>query len=159
MERVSPEEIAVRQSNLARTLATTAASIAGASVATWFVIPNFGGRAPIGIFLLVIAIEATTVGLLPGLFATILSLIAAHLFFADSISLVLERYSLLSVLTVCGIVASYLGSRTYQANLAVRQARVELGKLNKQLAEYAELLASADAKLRSANLAQEVDSI
>jgi K+-sensing histidine kinase KdpD len=98
-------------------------------------------------FLVAITIVATRWGLYPGLLTTCLSSGVVHFLFADTLSVVLQEYSLLAVLAVVGVIASLLGSRVHSTTRELLQTKADLEVVNRRLLQHAEWLAEANERL------------
>jgi K+-sensing histidine kinase KdpD len=130
-----------------RPAAIAVAAVLIATAANFVISPLLGGRVPMGVFLVAITVVATRWGLYPGLLTTCLSSGVVHFLFADTLSVVLQEYSLLAVLAVVGVIASLLGSRVHSTTRELLQTKADLEVVNRRLLQHAEWLAEANERL------------
>jgi light-regulated signal transduction histidine kinase (bacteriophytochrome) len=125
------------------------ALLAGAAALLTFAVqPLLGGKATVIFFAIAVAMSAAYGGLWPGLFTTLLSVIAAGLLFRNSTYLLVQSQSSLVLFAVLGVTISAIIHLLHRANANVVTARTQLERANQQLSERTEALSHSNEELR-----------
>jgi signal transduction histidine kinase len=123
--------------------------LAGAAALLTFAIqPLLGGKSTLIFFAIAVALSAAYGGLWPGLFTTVLSMLAAALLFQNSTYLLSQSQSSLVLFALLGATISVIIHLLHRANANVVSARTQLERANKQLSERTEALSRSNQELR-----------
>lgn len=107
---------------------------------------SFGGRAPLGLFVVAVIVAAVQGGKRAGFIATVASLVMGLLLFRGRLILPMAQ-SGAAVFAVIGIASTIAVGRIYHANRELRRAKEMLEESNRLLSEQSTALARSNEEL------------
>ena len=126
--------------------AVSVLSVCAATVVTLAIEPLFGGKAPLFFFTIAVLLSASY-GLLPGLAATVLSIVSVSLLFREIFTLVMAHSSL-PLFALVGAGISIMMGRLHKTNATLLQTKEALQLANDRLSERSQALARANEELQ-----------